>query len=79
MPRGGLRGCDGALSRVLEEGPGKAWWEGRHRRGLPCRAERVRRQDSIRSEKEPGEEAQRLREVAGAGEGVRGQVPPQGL
>ena len=69
----------------MERSPG-SWRRDRGRhgrkgdRGGACLAEpSVRRQDSIRSEKEPGEEVRPLREVAGAGEGVRGRVPLQGL
>ena len=56
----------------------QAWWEQRPEEGPALQSQCVRRQDSIRSKKEHGEEEESLREMAEAGEGVRGQAPRKG-
>lgn len=66
-----LRDVTGALSRVLEVGTRAGVT-----RGGACLAEPVCQETGlIRGEEERGEEAESLRELAGAEEGVRGQAP----
>ena len=77
-PEVALKEVTGALSRVLEAEWVQAWWERRPEEGPALQSQCVRRQDLIRSKKEHGEEEESLREMAGVGEGVRGQAPRKG-